>query len=471
MNSDQLLEALNQIASESSKNEKLALLMDFEAEKGLFREVLRLAYDPFIVFGILPKAEDAGTGELMFDEVDTLEFLSKLNNRELTGNAAREALRSQLAQLSEKSGELLIRILRKDLRAGFSDATINKVVPDLIPVFPYQRCSLPSEVKLKAWPWKDGIYLQEKADGMFANGTNLEEKFFLSSRQGTPLPMEHFSDLTAEMNMLIKDVQYHGELLVERDGVVLPRKVGNGILNSVTKGGSFAENEKPIYMIWDFIPLSSVKSKGKFEAAYKRRIALIKSMLAKFKPKYVRLIDTHIVHSLSETYDHFFNVLMQGKEGLVIKHPEGHWRDGTSKHQVKLKLDADCELEVVSINPGKVGSKNQGQAGALHCKSACGQVIVDVAIKNEKMRDEVDANPSDWIGRIITVRSNAIMRPSNSNQNYSLYLPRMVEDCYRIDKTEADDLKRIEEQFKNAIEAAKKLAESEAVVIGNTATA
>ncbi|MCY6986999.1 DNA ligase, partial [Acinetobacter baumannii] len=122
MNSDQLLEALNQIASESSKNEKLALLMDFEAEKGLFREVLRLAYDPFIVFGILPKAEDAGTGELMFDEVDTLEFLSKLNNRELTGNAAREALRSQLAQLSEKSGELLIRILRKDLRAGFSDA-------------------------------------------------------------------------------------------------------------------------------------------------------------------------------------------------------------------------------------------------------------------------------------------------------------------------------------------------------------
>ena len=47
----------------------------------------------------------------------------------------------------------------------------------------------------------------------------------------------------------------------------------------------------------------------------------------------------------------------------------------------------------------------------------------------------------------------------------------MVEDCYRIDKTEADDLKRIEEQFKNAIEAAKKLAESEAVVIDNTATA
>ncbi|MFX9533011.1 DNA ligase, partial [Acinetobacter baumannii] len=76
------------------------------------------------------------------------------------------------------------------------------------------------------------------------------------------------------------------------------------------------------------------KSKGKFEAAYKRRIALIKSMLAKFKPKYVRLIDTHVVHSLGETYDHFFNVLMQGKEGLVIKHPEGHWRDGTSKHQV-----------------------------------------------------------------------------------------------------------------------------------------
>ncbi|WP_354734630.1 ATP-dependent DNA ligase [Acinetobacter nosocomialis] len=452
MNSDQVLEALNHIASTSSKNEKLALLKHYQADKGFFSEILRLAYDPFIVFGLLPKADDAGTGELMFDEVDTIEFLFKLNNRDLTGNAAREALRSQLAQLSQKSGELLIRILRKDLRAGFSEGSINKVAPGLVPIFPYQRCSLAKDVKLDTWPWEKGIYSQEKADGMFANGTNLEAKFFLSSRQGTPLPMEHFADLAEEMQQLIKEVQYHGELLVERDGVILPREIGNGILNSVAKGGSFAENEKPVYLIWDFIPFSAVCAKGKFEAAYQRRITLIKTMLDKFKLKYVRMIETRIVHSLEEAYEHFFELLKQGKEGTIIKHPEGHWKDGTSKEQVKLKLEADCELVVTAINEGKLGSKNEGRAGALSCMSACGKLVVDVAIKNEKMRDEVDANPSEWLGKIITVRANAILKPSESNFHHSLFLPRMVDDHYRLDKTEADDLTRIQSQFDNAIQ-------------------
>lgn len=452
MNSDQVLEALDQVAATSSKNEKLALLKSFKADTGLLSEILRLAYDPFMVFGLLPKADDVGTGELMFDEVDTLEFLLKLNNRDLTGNAAREELRSQLAQLSQKSGDLLIRILRKDLRAGFSEGTINKVAPGLVPIFPYQRCSLAKDVKLNAWPWDKGIYSQEKADGMFSNGTNLETKFFLSSRQGTPLPMEHFTDLANEMQQLIKEVQYHGELLVERDGVILPREIGNGILNSVAKGGSFAENEKPVYLIWDFIPFSAVCAKGKFEAAYQRRITLIKTMLDKFKLKYVRMIETRIVHSLEEAYEHFFELLKQGKEGTIIKHPEGHWKDGTSKEQVKLKLEADCELVVTAINEGKIGSKNEGRAGALSCMSACGKLVVDVAVKNEKMRDEVDANPSEWLGKIITVRANAILKPSESNCLHSLFLPRMVDDHYRLDKTEADDLVRIQSQFDNAIQ-------------------
>lgn len=456
MNSNQVLDAINEIAATASKNEKVAILkkhLEDTSNSALLGEVLYLTYNPFIVFGILPKVEDAGSGELFFDEAETLAFLYKLDAREITGNAAREALRSQLAQLSPKSGDLLIRILRKDLRAGFSEGTINKVIPNHIPVFPYQRCSLSKDVKLNTWPWKKGVYSQEKADGMFANGTNLENKFFLSSRQGTPFPMEHFSELTEEMSHLIKDVQYHGELLVERDGQVLPREIGNGILNSVTKGGSFADNEKPIYLIWDFIPSSAVCSKGKFEAAYQRRITLIKTMLEKFDVQHVRMIDTRMVHSIEEAHEHFFELLKQGKEGTIIKHPEGIWKDGTSKEQVKLKLEADCELIVTAINEGKLGSKNEGRAGALSCMSACGKLYVDVAVKNEKMRDEVDANPSEWIGKIITVRANAILQPSDNNLHHSLFLPRMVEDCYRTDKTIADDLKRIQAQFDSAVNA------------------
>ncbi|MBX0361378.1 DNA ligase, partial [Acinetobacter baumannii] len=263
-------------------------------------------------------------------------------------------------------------------------------------------------------------------------------------------PMDEFKDIVEEAELLLQpNFQYHGELLVERDGVELPREIGNGILNSVLKGGKFAENERPIYKVWDFIPFEAVVPKGVFKAPYANRFRALFNMVK--GGKYIRIIETRIVNSLSEAYKHCEEKLLLGKEGTVIKNSTAIWKDGTSKEQIKLKLEADCELEVVGINEGKAGSKNEGRAGALSCKSACGQLIVDVAVKNEKLRDELDANPEDWIGRIITVRSNTILKPSASSPNYSLFLPRMVEDCYRLDKTVADDLARIYEQFDNAI--------------------
>lgn len=449
-NSDLVCQALNEIAQESSKNKKLEMVSHYISNP-LFKEVCSLAYNPFRIFGVLPDKDAKGTGELWFDEADTLEIIYALEKRELTGNAAREAVRCQLAQLSEKSGDLFIRILRKDLRAGFSESTINKACKGLIPEFPYQRCSLPKDAKFDSWTWDKGVFSQEKADGMYANGNKrANELLSFVSRQGSQFSMDEFKDIVEEAELLLQpNFQYHGELLVERDGVELPREVGNGILNSVLKGGQFAENERPIYKVWDFIPFEAVVPKGVFKAPYANRFRALFNMVK--GGKHIRIIETRIVNSLSDAYKHCEELLLKGKEGTVIKNSTAIWKDGTSKEQVKLKLEADCELEVVAINEGKAGSKNEGRAGALNCKSACGQLIVDVAIKNEKLRDEVDANPNDWIGRIITVRSNSILKPSASSSNYSLFLPRMVEACYRLDKTVADDLTRIYEQFDNAI--------------------
>lgn len=459
LNSNQVLQILDEIAAESSKNIKQSLVSKHIADP-LFEQVLRYAYDPFMVFGMLPHAGAEADGELYFDEVDSFAFLDKLLKRELTGNAARAAFEQQLGQLHKDSGELLIRILRKDLRAGFSESTINKAKAGLIPVFPYQRCSLPKDAKMSDWPWGRGVISQEKADGMYANGTIKKgESLFLSSRQGTPLPMDAFQEIVNQAkNYLKDDLQYHGELLVERDGKVLPREIGNGILNSVAKGGSFGVGERPIYVIWDFIPVSSVKPKGTFDAPYQSRFKLIVAMLQKADQETfsaIRPIPTRIVHSFDQAHEHYAELLKAGKEGTIVKHPDAIWKDGTSKHQVKLKLEADCELEVLAINEGKTGSKNEGRAGALRCQSQCGNLIVDVAIKNEKMRDNVDANPNDWIGKIVTVRSNQIIKPSASNDKHSLFLPRLVDDHYRSDKTTADCLERVHSQFDNIIRGGK----------------
>ena len=159
--------------------------------------------------------------------------------------------------------------------------------------------------------------------------------------------------------------------------------------------------------------------------------------------------------TVEDAYKHYAEMLVAGKEGTIIKDAQAIWKDGTSKQQVKLKLDVDVDLKVVAIQPGKVGSKNDGRAGSLTCETECGTLRVDVAVKNEKMRDHVDENPDEWLEKVIVVRSNQVLTPSKSNTFHSLFLPRMVEADYRTDKDIPDSLEKVFDQFNSAMGLSK----------------
>jgi DNA ligase-1 len=452
-------DAIEKVASTSSKNEKENILREYFENETLAR-VLEYAYCPFRTYGIASISAPTNiSGECEFDE-STWTLLDNLVARTLTGNAARDAVARELCRLNLKSSKLLCGIIRKDVRAGFSESTINKVWKGKIKTFPYMRCTLPKDAKLDEFDWKLGVLSQEKADGMFANidyeSTADSSAIRITSRQGSPFPIERFVKLANAVEKYIaKNTQCHGELLVMKLGAILPREISNGILNSVLSGGHFGQGESPVYFVWDQIPLSAVKTKGKYEVPYIARFNSLKSQLIESPTDCsVAIIDTRVYHSLSGAYGHYRDLLAKGKEGTIIKNPHAIWKDGTSKEQVKLKLEVDVDLKVIGIVPGKADGKNEGRAGSLTCRSSCGELVTDVTVKNEAMRSRIDANPDDWIDRIIVVRSNAIMSPSDSNPIHSLFLPRMVETDYRTDKTEPDSLQRVRDQFDSAIKAA-----------------
>ena len=66
------------------------------------------------------------------------------------------------------------------------------------------------------------------------------------------------------------------------------------------------------------------------------------------------------------------------------------------------------------------------------------------------MRCALDADPQSWIGRIVPVLFNEVMRPGPHNSLHSLFLPRLEEAGWRPDKSVADDLDRVLEQFEAA---------------------
>lgn len=457
MQSNSIFSLIEKIAATSSKKEKEALLKQGLAELGDdLRYALAMTYSPLVTYGVrnLPERCCATATDTAEFGSSTLDLLRDLSTRALAGQAAFDAIQTEFNRLSLESAELLKRIILKDMRAGFSDSTMNKVEKGWVPEFPYMRCSLPKHVKLPEWDWAGGIISQEKADGMFFNIDHVSAaEIYFKSRQGTPAPAGCFPTIEAELaENFVAGYQRHGEMLVERDGQILPREEGNGIINSVMQGGSFAPNERPILKLWDEVSLNAIEPKGRYTLDYQSRLAAIIAQIKRMpEGSSVGLIETRIVHSIAEAYAHYAELLKRGKEGTIIKKRSMIWFDGTSKDQVKLKLAVPFELRVKGFVEGDPHSKNAGRTGSLACETEDGLLRVDVAIRGEKMRDDVDANKDSWLDAIITIEANGVMHPKKAGDLHSAFLPVFLER--RFDKSTANTLAEVFEQFDNAIKS------------------
>jgi len=311
---------------------------------------------------------------------------------------------------------------------------------------------------MEDWDWSKGIYSQTKADGMFGNVNVREDGFvWATSRGGTLFPGGSLGIEDQLGATFDKGTQTHGEFTLYVDGVMQSREIGNGVFNSLLKGGSLEPGQKVHYDCWDQIPLSAAVPKGKYEVPYKERFANLKRQVeVKVQPD-ICLTETRIVYSMEEARKHYKEHRARKLEGTICKSSDAFWKDGTSKDQVKQKEEIDVELRVKGFNPGK--GKNAGTFGSIQCESECGLLEVNVSGMSDEMRLAIHLDRANWPGKIITARSNSLLAPSKGKKNglWSMFLPRLIEE--RADKTVADTLEQIQAQFKAAEDAAKPLEE------------
>lgn len=443
------------LATDAGRKFKEELLTQHK-DNDVLKMVVEMALNPLTNFYIRKIPEYTKTTGPTASLYWALDELWALADRKVTGHAAIQHLTNILSSLDDDDAEVVKKIIQKDLRCGVSEATANKIWKGLIPEFPYMRCCLPKHTKMDKFDWAGGVFSQLKADGMFAN-INLYNDYTveLFSRSGSVFPMDQFKGLAEEIaNTFIPGTQTHGEVLVKRDGEILPREIGNGILNSVLKGGSFADNEQPVLLVWDQIPLENVIPGGKYDVKYAKRYDMLRKQLHDDNtPVLIEMIPTRIVHSVEKAHEHYAEMLAEGYEGTIIKNRMAIWEDTTSKQQVKYKLDIDVDLKITGFTAGN--GKNAELFGSITCESEDGKLVVNVSgFKDKKQagvltRDEIWEKRDELIGTIMTVKSNNIMKPTKSNPKYSLFLPRFVE--FRQDKIEADDLRKIIDQFANAV--------------------
>jgi len=445
---DEVYDMLRVIEDEPSISMKVGLLEDLLAYD-LFADVVRLAYNPYTRFYMTSNSllGITGQGALNFGE-QHVKLLQSFASRDVTGNEAIEAAAEAISKMTPSSAWLFKDILDKDLKCDIGVKLINRAEKNFLPETVYMRCCLPKDIR--NFNWK-GAYVQEKADGMYGTITVSNEGIVCQNRSGMLFPENAFSEIKREVKEVpieslalggLKFPEYYqiqGEFLVTFDGQVMPRKTGNGILNSVLKSDSeMPEGIGFLFIAWDFIDyktLSTKEEKTPYEVRF-ARVLRYKDFVHRIKP-----IPYAVINSEQEAMDFFKEMIVQNKEGAIVKEAKAIWKSHTSKQQFKLKSEKDCDLEVIMLNPGT--GKNKKTFGSILCRSKEGNLEVSVSGLTDSMREFIWADRKDIAGKIVSVRFNEVINSKDKPGMFSLFLPRFIE--IRLDKHEADTLKHIKE--------------------------
>lgn len=459
---------LNSLSATSSRKEKEVILKSNVSYAPLwyvFREALNPYYNYF----------NAGERIISEEQSDKIkgflinDILKRIHSNEINLNTddGIKLFSSMYWGLSFESRKILKSIVDKDMRVGVGAKTLNKVKPAIIPIIPYMRCSLPNQVPFESVDWSSAL-IQEKCDGAFTNINNYADKAELELYTRTGMkydPSLLFDDETRAILSiaLLSDHQSHGEMLIvdKKTGEVLPREKGNGILNSALSGSKVPDEYRVKMVIWDSVPLDYALTGTEYKVAYKDRFAKLlsqyKAALVHFAQhhsesepllvEHLEIVKTELVKSFDDAQNFYRKMLNQGKEGAIIKLFSGTWKDGTSKAQIKMKLSVDCDLKIVGYEEGK--GKFENNVGSIVCATSDDMLQVSVSGFDDATRSFINEHRNEFLNSIVTVRFNSIMEPEEEGGKYSLFLPRFVE--FRKDKTEADDLQRVRDQFENAI--------------------
>jgi DNA ligase-1 len=442
-----LYEIVKSLQNAQGSLAKQAILMQYK-DNELFKEYMRAVYDPAINYyqKKIPKYESVkNIGTL--DEHLIKWFLDEIAGRKVTGAFAIKCLKETLQNCDTEGQELIKLMIDRSIGASVGDTMVLKTWPDLYFTVPYQRCSLLDAKAKEKFGKLSLMYVQEKCDGSFLYLVKEAGKAPEAiTRAGSKYPKE-FAAMLAEG--LPDGFVLIGELLVYPHfySPYSPcnRQVGNGMLNSILKGGEVDENFDYKMKAWDCISPEEFKA-GRSKMEYMDRLTSLFYMYDCNEPKNVEPLKNKAVKTLEEAYAIYSEFTAQGLEGAVLKTPDFIWKDGTSKDCVKMKIEFEIDLKITGLVEGS--GKATGMLGALQLTSSCGKLITDVGTGfSDDMRKVFWMHKHDMVGKIVTIKANDIISKRGSDTK-SLFLPVFLEE--RLDKTEADSLEQCEKILASA---------------------
>lgn len=404
--------AIEHLASLKTK-EKQEKLAEYMKQSEFFVRILKAAYDPFVTYGIkkIPKYTPADDNTSLSIEYRTFAILDRLASRELTGNAAIAAVKDELTILNGKSAELLVRILKKDLRAGFTAKSINKAVPETIFVFDCMLSHKYEPKRIKDWP----VAVEPKYDGVRALIIKQDDKISIHSRTGKTLKgLSHIIDALA-FSSVFGDWVFDGEV-IHPEGF-------NEIVGAVHRKDE--QSSEAIFQMFDCLSLSSFKE-GKSLSRRNERKAVVDSFVEEIGAPFS--LTPFYLASSHEEIEHFYQAIRdKGGEGVIVKDQQGIYECKRSYNWLKIKDRQTVDIPIIGFEEGT--GKNKGKLGALVCDLQGVEVNVGGGLSDQQ-REEI------WKTRLANLNRLVEVEYHEKTPDGSLRHPRFIR--FRDDKPVED---------------------------------
>ena len=421
-----------QLEADNSRLAKEAILKDaMEAELDEFFQGLKMALDKLHTFGVkqVPEKTEAGGQGLTW--VNFLQLADSLYRRELTGHAARDAIKLAMdVATQEQWNGWYRRILIKDMRAGFGEKSVNTVAKKLkkleyaVPVFEVMLAHDGANHESKITGKK---LVEPKLDGVrCVTVVDYESRTVtMYTRNGKEL---------ANFPHIVKAFEDNMENFARSyvfDGEVVSNSFQELMTQVHRKSDVKADDAR--LMLFDVVPLSEFK-RGESTMGQRRRSNFLKENFSKIfsDSGCIELVpqkefDLDVFTDEIEFKDYNKAMVVAGYEGIMIKDPNGKWEGKRSVAWLKQKPFIEVSLSVNYVEEGT--GRNVGKLGAVVCEGVDDgkRIVVNVGSGfTDEQRAEFWEAKDTLIGQVVEVRADAATRSQDSEDTWSLRFPRFL---------------------------------------------
>jgi len=380
MNVVDILEALE---ADNSRLAKEAIL-EQHANNELLKRIFQIVGDPFANFGVVKFKMPSAPGSASrycdgIDDVDAylsqesdreiskfIDLLDRLNVRELSGNAAKDAVVNSFAEMLELEQKWCHRILLRNMRCGVSDNLVEKFWPGLVKKF---AVSLAEPLEAKVVENHDSprgydvkinerisypVYADRKIDGfrcVVIKKDGVVEMFSRNGKQFDTLPTikkvleaSKFDNFVLDCEAMCDNWEMSASVLLSSKNLKDDSQIKINVFDTMT----ITEWSSQLCGTW-----------------FGERISNVKTIVAALNHPNIVAVEGKIISNEPELLEFFFESLEAGFEGVMLKDLYSPYVFERSKAIRKFKPVTTHELVVVGWYQGHTNTKREGQFGGF----------------------------------------------------------------------------------------------------------